>query len=69
MAVKVAAGGRVDGTVTWHSLAQSSGWTSRASCCGWGKIMGMSQLHDVSDLAQFVCTSLGSVVLERGWGA
>ena len=31
--------------------------------------MGMSQLHDVSDLAQFVCTSLGSVVLERGWGA
>ena len=67
-AVKVAAGGRVDGTVMWHSLAESSGWTSRASCRGWGKIMGMSQLHDVSDLAQFACTSLGSVVPERGWG-
>ena len=42
-------------------------WTSRR---GWGKIMGMSQLHDVSNLAQFVCMSLGmSVVPERGWGA
>ena len=32
--------------------------------------MGMSQLHDVSNLSQFVCMSLGmSVVPERGWGA
>ena len=31
--------------------------------------MGMSQLHDVSDLSQFMCMSLGmSVVPERGWG-
>ena len=43
--------------------------TSQRGVAG-GRIMGMSQLHDVSDLAQFACTGLGmSVVPEREWGA